>query len=770
MNIAAPPRGAAENGSMSGMNTQDRITETTRGSSSFRSHFATGRNIALATFATVAAAFQPMARADDPYIEGNGTSGISTGYRMKGASRLEVDFALTEQTVQARVFGDDAGHETALKTVLYVSGGASHFAITTGNGTGTATRWKAGTDTSRHTVVVDLLNDRVGLLTDGASDLDNTTGVSGGFAGVQATMPLPLFGRWGNAYANAFANCAKARIYGVKIYENDVLVRDFVPCLKDGVACFKDLVGGGFIVGEDTSAFTAGGDVPTFDDDAYVSTAANADGGKLYFDTGYKTTDKSAVALDCALTVNTNLAGSIWHLFQEGSSSIFSFNLNGNHGLRYQAAGTYKTDFTAAFKDTLYDDKDVRRTFLLDNSGAAAVVTSGHTNQLVTFTQASTISHSQTLKLAANWAGNGNFAAVKIYGCKIWENGVLARDLAPCVLNGTPGLRDRITGAFITASRSSGDTTSALAYGGAIGGEQDAYLESDGTAGLDTGYKMKGTSRLEMDFALTTTDGCAQWRVFGSDTQETSLKTYLYIDSSLHWAMREKPLNKYTTDTADTKRHTAVLDLYKGKVCFTTGDSTNWSGAASSPYDYSTLPEASKTLPLLGRYSGDGYALVPKARVYSVRIYEEDALVHDFLPYSRGGVVGLYDTVTGGIVLNGSSFTFAGMGQDHGRLKAYVSPDHEDSVGYGKTVTLTAYAPGATSYRWLMDGEAVSGGTDGSLTVSWANGGSRTTEGHLHSYQAIAVYDDFYGVSRESEPSAPETVTSRSRALVLIVM
>ena len=48
-------------------------------------------------------AIAPLASnaAADPYIESDGTSGISTGYRMKGTSRLEVDFALTEQTAQA---------------------------------------------------------------------------------------------------------------------------------------------------------------------------------------------------------------------------------------------------------------------------------------------------------------------------------------------------------------------------------------------------------------------------------------------------------------------------------------------------------------------------------------------------------------------------------------------------------------------------------------------------------------------------------------------
>ena len=57
----------------------------------------------------MAIATQTANAAADPYIESDGTSGISTGYRVKGTSRLEVDFALTEQTEQARIFGDGTG-------------------------------------------------------------------------------------------------------------------------------------------------------------------------------------------------------------------------------------------------------------------------------------------------------------------------------------------------------------------------------------------------------------------------------------------------------------------------------------------------------------------------------------------------------------------------------------------------------------------------------------------------------------------------------------
>ena len=413
----------------------------------------------------------PAAHAEDAYIESDGTSGISTGYRMKGTSRLEVDFALTEQTAQARVFGDDAGYETGLKTILYVSGGASHFAMTMGNGTSTETKWKAGTDTLRHTAIVDLPANKVYLVTGATTNL-NQTGVSGGFAGAEANMPLSLFGRWGNAYASAFANCAKARIYGVKIYESDVLVRNFVPCTKDGVACFKDLVNGGFIVGENVAAFTAGGDVQTYDDDGYVSTAANAIDGSLYIDTGYKVSAKTAVALDYAFTVNSddNLNPGYWSLFECSGGCRFRIDFNKYTGLRYTVGGNADVSTLASAFGVPNDDKDVRRTVFMDNlNTSVGVVMSGYTNQTDTFTvNTASQANGTTLKLASTAWGTDGFAAIKIYGCKIWEDGALVRDFVPYVDNGIPGIRDCLTGTFCPGSDHSGGGN-LLAYGGKIG-------------------------------------------------------------------------------------------------------------------------------------------------------------------------------------------------------------------------------------------------------------------------------------------------------------
>ena len=729
----------------------------------------------------MAIAAQTASAAADPYIESDGTSGISTGYRMKGDSRVEVDFALTttDDCAQWRILGDDV-RDSSLRTYMYIDGDLHFTMLVTPNGMSRYTTYVA--DTQRHIAVFDLYHSGLHFITDGVTNWTTTSATS--FTGREADLPLSLFARYSDTTATKFEVGSKARIYGVKIYERDILVRDFVPCLRDGeTPCFKDLVGGGFILGEDVSKFTAGGDVPTFPDNAYVSTAANANGGMQYIDTGYKVSATTAVAIDCAFSVNTNLAASYWMLFDCNGGTRFNVNFNRWSGLRFNAGGNEDVTTLAAVFGPPVDDKDVRRTFFLDNLNTlVAVVTSGYTNQTTTFTvNTASQPNGTTLKLASDPWATGGFGAFKIYGCKIWENGTLVRDFVPYVDNGIPGIRDCLTGTFRPGSDKA-DNGNLLAYGGTIAGERDAYLESNGTTGLNTGCKIKGTSRIELDFALTEA-GQTGRRIFGTDTQESVLTTWLGTDGAGNWRMianaNSTEAGRYPPSTptkCDTARHTAIMsfDSANGGTYdyrFITGGTTNtMTGAFTNVEDL----EASMPLALFARYGnaeGTSYHnyTASKARLYSLRIYESDALAHEFLPYSRDGVAGLYDTVTGDVISNGSSFTFGGAGQDHGQLKAYVKPGYKDRIDYGETTQLTAYAPGATSYRWLMDGQPIAGGTDGVLAVEWARGGTKTGDGYVHTYQAIAVFNDFYGVNRESEPTEAATVTSVPRGMVISV-
>ena len=60
------------------------------------------------------------------------------------------------------------------------------------------------------------------------------------------------------------------------------------------------------------------------------------------------------------------------------------------------------------------------------------------------------------------------------------------------------------------------------------------------------------------------------------------------------------------------------------------------------------------------------------------------------------------------------------------------------------------------------DGNPIDGGTDGVLNAMWMRGGVAEATGFkMHFYQAVAVFEDSSGVTRESAPSAVAAIKCR---------
>ena len=75
---------------------------------------------------------------------------------------------------------------------------------------------------------------------------------------------------------------------------------------------------------------------------------------------------------------------------------------------------------------------------------------------------------------------------------------------------------------------------------------------------------------------------------------------------------------------------------------------------------------------------------------------------------------------------------------------AFVSAPADAQVLVHDPLTLVAYAPTAVSYRWLKDGEPISGATGTSLDISTARPGTATysvtaTDAAGHSTTASAI-------------------------------
>ena len=525
------------------------------------------------------------------------------------------------------------------------------------------------------------------------------------------------------------------------------------------------MVDGAFITGAKVSAFTAGGNVTRSEDDGYISSSGNNyTNGFRSINTGYTVTPHTRVELDYALADNYPTGGYVsnhdWFMFEaQNSSSSTRFAVYHNKdGMGWCGCGTnwrkYDVNIVPSKQTTA---KDVRRTLIVDNhTGFAAIITAGFTNYSASvMAAAESLTYNNTLKLSSGYAGTSSFSPLKIYGCRIYESGTLKRNYVPYAKDGMAGLRDTETGGFITASGKV-----AFTAGGDIAsnGRDDAYLESDRTQGINTGYLMKGSqSRIEADFAFTdcTTNSTGttgyQQRVFGTDTNG-DLKYALYINGSgqFRFGFGDGAFNiSDSFGTADTKRHTAIIDGKNSVAKLVTNGTTN-------SYDYSGIAHGNTTDIPMGIFATPNQAAATtwrnpsKMKLYSLRIYEQDVLKHEYIPYKKGATVGLYDTVDGIVKTDARNsatpFKIGGKGVD-GAEKWIVSPQGGKVTMKDGTKLLSANASGAQSYKWTKNGTAIEGGADGDLTVEWARGGATDT------YTVTPVYD-VYGVETEGAPLA----------------
>lgn len=702
-----------------------------------------------------------------PYVESDGTSGIDTGYRMKPNSRLEVDFAVLDGIANsARIFGADY-NTTALKTAcsLYVSG--TYFVFGVGNAAGGwKTVWMKDSsgsyivcDTQRHKAVIDFNGGILRHETAAADPISYSDPLAGTYTD-ESTQALSLFARRnGNG---VYEGTAKARIYGVKIYESDALVHEFVPCTRDGIAAFRDAVTGDFIYGEQAPlAFTAGGDFKTYES-PYVATPA--DNSAYYIDTGYQASSNTCFELDCAPIGTWGAGMSLFYGY--GTKPFYGYITASGFGTQNQSAWNTGIVPLSSLVPGL------RRTFVLDNFNSKSYsLVAGITNGTV-----KSLSQSEeqcpnttiTVKIASAHGGTSNFTSMKIYGFKIYEEGVLVRDFVPCAIgpaqdgSAIVGLRDTITGAFETYPAAT--AANRLSCGGDDFPAAAPYVETLRSASryIDTGYSVTANTKVALDYAPAETKSSGDtWYFFGGAGAKRFVallqdKGFGFSNDSwshLNLGMTTEGMNTFV-------RRTIILDNPAAMGVVETAGVTNLSRTVDSAAgkDY-----GSKTLKL--STLGDANGHFASIRIYGCKIWEKEnggyVLKRDYVPAVENNVAGLRDATGSDTTFRVCASTAASPLTYGGVFTPAVTPAAA-TVSHGYSTALTASAPGAASYRWMKNGEPIDGAT--SATLAAAYGGV----GVVDSYQAIAVYtiDD---ATMESGPSAPVSVEGIASATVIVI-
>lgn len=316
------------------------------------------------------------------------------------------------------------------------------------------------------------------------------------------TNPLILFGRSNNGVINIFSSY-NMRLYGSKFYENDVLVRNYIPCYRksDNTVGMYDLVDGEFYTNSGTGEFIAGNkkyvtkyncqtiseivhdgniieglpageyhfakpneitdgvcedavEEPIIDmqikgnsiqsnlPEEYQEVEYIESTGTQYIDTGLLISDGYQVELKAQFTTKPN--GETWFLGNWIDSPRTSYLIGYYGGVLRIAMGL---DANSASRISVDFDYEVHTFSVLNDK----VVIDG---QEYDFTFDYDAIKNVVGTLLIGKSSHVNYKGTKrIHGCKLWnKEGVLIRDFVPCYRksDGVAGLYDLVEGKFYT--------------------------------------------------------------------------------------------------------------------------------------------------------------------------------------------------------------------------------------------------------------------------------------------------------------------------------
>ena len=731
--------------------------------------------------------FTTAAFGEDAYIESYGTGSICLGHRAGPNTKIEVDLELMEILSQARLFGCNGDNTSTLKFRLYLgdlgsSDPRQRFSWECSDVDGSRMAWNmdVAATNERRTISFDAPTRTYASIPHGAA-----TGYSYTFAKAvlnkTSSNPLAVFGSCNRSYGastNDFSVTdwpVKMKCYGVKIYESGALVKNFVPCVKGGIAGLKETINNRFMAPVNVKDVGYGGDILVEKDDPYISTIVNTNnlflsgmclpGTSIGFKTGYYMKKNSRLELDYALLSPdwspNRLHSGFMHMLTAGTSDgykmyVATYGSAASRGEFYISLNA--SDSAPDIRlDTAYD---VRRTVTV-SSNMYAFVTAGYTN--VSWTTSGGLKKDQDyyqVKVACNQNGTGGFTPMKIYGLKIYESDALIKDFKPFVTNGVPGLIDTLHPsdrmyAFTYHGDENGSSvtnkTNRMAEGGGdfdaytASAECEAYLEFPATgSGINTGYKAKHDAVIEADFAL-----CLAQSPDGQVFIKQESNPYITLSSAgnpkTYWwkyADTAGGTDGFTSPVPANERRQYRLD--KNTMTIKRGDETistrnkNWT---------CTTESGSETLKI-----GSSNAAM---RLYSFKIIEGGVPVRNYVPCVTNGVAGLYELHTNTFFpLTGGKVSGKGYKGQSGEFEVSPQPATLTKNGSGNTATLTCLAAGAQSYEWYEDGVLMEGETSDSLTLTWARAKAKASK-HTYTYSVKPVYTVF----NETVKGNPATAT-----------
>lgn len=369
-----------------------------------------------------------------------------------------------------------------------------------------------------------------------------------------------------------------------------------------------------------------------------------------YIDTGFKPNQNTKVVMDTQF-VGVNESVTFQAFFGANDGGQFSAGYHDLNGDYY----VYCNSKAKAYETEMIMD---RMTVSMDGSVA-------HIGDSITLTYSpGEFRSTDNLYLfARNMSGTASYQSkIRVYGCQIYDNGVLIRDYIPAVdNNGVAGLYDSVNDSFVYSRIGSAFATGVII--GEIGAKVNnygsnneyievEYIESTGSQYINTGFKPNQNTRLVMDFenigdySGMTTSLCP---LFGARNASSSAVFTLWIGSKSYPHYGNVAYNKNGRFSTNINSR-LIYDFNKNVASI--GSNSITCTAASFTTNYN--------LCILGANTGGTIdSRHPSGKLYSCQIYDNGVLVRDYVPVVKtNGVAGLYDKVNNVFYLSNGSTNF----------------------------------------------------------------------------------------------------------------
>ena len=263
---------------------------------------------------------------------------------------------------------------------------------------------------------------------------------------------------------------AKMKAWWYKVYVGGTLVRDFVPCKNpDGAVGLYDLVGGEFYTTPTAAGAVA---LPS----GYTQLEYIQSSGTQYINTNFKPNGQSRIIMDCA---PTSISSTFCFYCARSAPSATVSDTN----TLFFASNAYREDYYGQSASTSgYYGANTR--IVIDNNKGNIKIG----NYSISNSPVSTLSPMPWILMASaknsgsavDTSSLGNYASMKLYSCKIYNNGTLVRNLVPAKNSGgTIGLYDLVNSAFYTNAGSGTFTAGADIAGFTAGADVSSYEDRE---------------------------------------------------------------------------------------------------------------------------------------------------------------------------------------------------------------------------------------------------------------------------------------------------